>query len=249
MKKLTKGLLSISLFSGAFILAQAVEAADGAKPGAPANYPGVGQVTFIENTESVVPVDPIDPSIPVLPINPIDPDKPIVPGTSGPLSLDYASSFNFGTQMITSRDKTYTANPQVVVIDGVSSNKPLYVQVTDNRGTLEGWTLEVMQGGQFKTANNKELNGAEIVLTDGQHATVSEAIAPTVVSSDIVLSPTGAKSLLMSATQGQASGTHIFRMGDLATMAEAVKLKVPGKSEKVKETYSTTLTWVLSTLP
>lgn len=248
MKKLTNGLISISLLSGAFVGVQAVEAAEGAKPGVPATYPGTGQVTFIENTESVVPVDPIDPSIPVLPIDPIDPEKPIAPGTSGPLSLDYASSFNFGTQMITSRDKTYTANPQVVVIDGVSSKKPLYVQVTDNRGTLEGWTLEVMQGGQFKTANNKELNGAEIVLTDGQHATVSETIAPTVVS-DIVLSPTGAKSSLMSATQGQGSGTHIFRMGDLATMAEAVKLNVPGKTEKVKETYSTTLTWVLSTLP
>jgi hypothetical protein len=58
-----------------------------------------------------------------------------------------------------------------------------------------------------------------------------------------------ASSLLMQAEEGQAAGTWIYRLGDLDTMEESVQLHVPGKSTKLKEKYTTELTWSLSNLP
>ena len=49
----------------------------------------------------------------------------------GPLSLDYVSSIDFGTQKITMFEKkTYES----------TSLKP-FIQVTDNRGTGAGWKV------------------------------------------------------------------------------------------------------------
>lgn len=225
-------------------------AAAGASEGKPAKRDTAGQVVFEENDGPTVPVDPIDPEIPVLPIDPIDPEKPVEPGTDGPLSLDYASALNFGKQKITSQDKVYYAATQEVVIEGVHSQKPLYAQVTDGRGELAGWSLAVTQNGQFKTDAGVELKGAVIKFINGQEETVMESPAPSTVTSDVELVADGsASSLLMKAEKDEAAGTWIYRMGDLETMETSVQLHVPGKSTKLKEKYTTSLTWSLSTLP
>ncbi len=103
-------------------------------------------VNFIENTTPTKPVDPENPN-PGKPVGPIDPTKPggPNPGTQGPLSIDFASSLQFGTSKITTTDEVYSAYAQEVVSDGVSSFRPQYVQVTDNRGTDAGWKLTVNQ--------------------------------------------------------------------------------------------------------
>lgn len=111
-------------------------------------YTTEGQVSYIPATKPTDPVDPSNPLVPVTPINPIDPTVPVIPGTPGPLSIDYISSFNFGEQEITSSDVTYHAAEQKFY-NGTKG--PNYVQVTDNRGTLAGWTLSVMQTAQFST--------------------------------------------------------------------------------------------------
>lgn len=248
MKK-TKRFVGLTLLSMMALNATAALAAPGATEGAPAKRNTDAVIKFKENDDSTQPVDPIDPDIPVIPVDPVDPDNPVEPGTGGPLSLDYASALNFGEQKISSKDETYYAATQEVIIEGVHSQKPLYAQVTDNRGSLEGWTLSVAQNGQFMSGD-KELTGAKISFYNGQKATVSASPAPGTVNETVVLPIDGSSMPLMEAQNGQGAGTWIYRMGDLDTMNEGVELSVPGATMKLKDAeYKTTLTWSLSVLP
>lgn len=210
------------------------------------------QIIFEENTDPVTPVDPLDPVTPVDPVDPIDPEKPVDPGTNGPLSLDYASSLNFGKQKISSVDQTYFAQPQTVkYADGSEGVVPLYAQVTDNRGTLKGWSLSVKQNSQFK-AGDKELTGAKIEFLNGQVNTISESPVPSVVKAtfDLTSNGTGAATNVMAAAADEGAGTFVYRFGDDKTKAESVKLTVPGKTTKLKDVaYKTTLTWTLNDVP
>lgn len=210
------------------------------------------QIEFAETTDPVEPVDPINPEKPVKPVDPIDPDKEIEPGTSGPLSLDYASSFNFGKQVIVTDDRTYYAKPQnVEVSKGVFEDKPLYAQVTDGRGTLKGWTLSVSQKAQFKTSDDDELKGAKIMFYNGEKATVSLAKPPSFVKSSANVSGdlNGGSVKIMAAKDGEAAGTFVYRLGNDKLKEESVALEVPGSTVKKKAVYSTTLVWTLNDTP
>lgn len=200
--------------------------------------------------EIVQPVDPINPEKPVNPIDPIDPEKPIEPGTSGPLSLDFASNFHFGNQLISTKDEIYYAKPQMVLAEGGHlSAKPSYVQITDVRGTESGWSLGVAQLEQFK-AGERELSGAELTLKTGQVASTSVSDKPSQVTETITLPVDGTQTLLMAASQGEGGGTWVYRMGDEDTMKTGVALSVPGKSVKLKNLfYEATLVWTLKAIP
>ncbi|MGY3747676.1 WxL domain-containing protein [Vagococcus salmoninarum] len=198
----------------------------------------------------VPPVDPINPEDPVTPIDPTNPGKPVAPGTAGPLSLDYASSFSFGDQIISATDEIYYAAPQMVIDEkGNQIPKPSYVQVTDVRGTEAGWSLEVAQLDQFK-AGEREIAGAELTFNLGQIATNSVSKKPSHVTTSLTLPVNGEHTMLMAATQGEGAGTWVYRMGDEGTMAKGVELKVPGRAVKLKEKkYEATLVWTLSAIP
>lgn len=235
------------LITSSMMIGGTVFAADGGTKNTDA------QIIFEENTDPITPVDPTNPIDPVLPIDPIDPTKPIDPGTNGPLSLDYASSLNFGKQKIVSTDEEYFSKAQVVKdTDGKNEREvPLYAQVTDNRGTEKGWSLSVKQNGQFK-AGEKELNGAKIEFLKGQVATVSESLVPSIVkeSFDLTADGNGAVTEVMAAADGEGAGTFVYRFGNDTTKAESVKLSVPGKTVKIKDVaYQTSLTWTLNDVP
>lgn len=213
------------------------------------------QITFGENDENVEVVDPIDPAIPVVPVDPVNPGTPVEPGSPGPLSLDYASSLNFGKQKIKSSDEVYFAKAQVVSdkdgVDPTPREVPLYAQVTDNRGTQAGWSLSVKQNGQFK-AGDKTLTGAKIEFINAEIATISESLVPSVLktSFDLTADGTGAAQNIMAAKANQGAGTFIYRFGNKDTKASSVKLSVPGKTLKMKDVnYNTTLTWSLNDVP
>lgn len=113
-------------------------------------------IEFESATDIITPpIDPTNPDNPnpVDPVDPTDPNGP-KPGTPGPLSIDYASSIDFGKQKITSTNQVYNVKPQKF---GGRDDGPNYVQVTDSRGTEKGWSLQVKQNGQFKSATDKEL--------------------------------------------------------------------------------------------
>ena len=111
-----------------------------------------------------------DPEKPVNPVDPTDPDGPN-PGTNGPLSIDYASSLDFGSIKSRIKNETYYARAQTYLNDDGTAamlKTANYVQVTDNRGNNAGWRLTVKQNGQFKNENtlNQELTGSVIKLTE-----------------------------------------------------------------------------------
>ncbi|NMP59940.1 WxL domain-containing protein, partial [Enterococcus mundtii] len=127
---------------------------------------------IVGDTGPVSPVDPLDPEVEVNPEN-----KPDLPEDQGPLSIDFVSSFNFGSQPITVNDQTYYAQPQRLLnADGTvneTEERPNYVQISDRRpeNDRNGWQLAVTQNDQFTATNNRELNGARLRLTNQQLAT------------------------------------------------------------------------------
>ncbi|CAD5896740.1 Cell surface protein [Carnobacterium maltaromaticum] len=225
-------------------------------------YESNGSVEFIPSTDPVSPVDPEnpDPENPVTPIDPTDPTGPN-PGTAGPLSIDYASSLDFGKNKITNKDQTYFAKAQGFSEGAIKDEfRGNYVQVTDNRGTNAGWTLSLKQEGQFTSATAKqykELTGAKITLADSVADSESVGVAaPTVTN--VTLDPSGASTVIMAAKTGDGAGTWVDRFGQAEEMTidgenvqknKAVTLEIPGKTPKEAAQYTTKLTWTLTDVP
>lgn len=243
MKKFGSLLLATTILAGIALAPATSFAADGG------NYDSNGVITFTPNTDITNPVDPVDPTNPVTPVDPTDPTGP-KPGTAGPLSIDYASSLDFGTQKITSKDEVYKAKAQKYLDkDNNEKTGPNFVQVTDNRGTEAGWTLQMKQNSQFKTTDAEELTGAVITFKNGNVVTASDSAKPTGQAS-IVADPSGALKNVMAAKDGQGAGTYLLDWGtDAATAAESIELSVPGSTTKYAKKYSTTFTWVLTDTP
>ncbi|RAN86467.1 cell surface protein [Bacillus sp. SRB_28] len=226
-----------------------------------ATYESNGVVEFIPNTDPTDPVDPNnpDPEKPVKPVDPTNPEGPN-PGTNGPLSIDYASSLDFGINKISNKDVTYYAKAQELRSDEGSTYVPNYVQISDNRGTNAGWTLTVKQEGQLSndTTQNKELTGSQIQFVDPTVASKTEVTPPT-PADVITLDPNGAESLVMSAKQSAGAGLWVDRWGTVEEMngdqgekvqkTKAISLTIPGKTPKDAVKYSTKLTWNLSDVP
>lgn len=246
MKKTTTLFMGALLFSS--ILGVTSVHAEDTTPDA--NYTSNGVITFeADNTKT----DPLNPENPD-PENPTQPEDPTTDdgnpedGTDGPLSIDYASSFQFGTQKITTADKDYYAQLQKYK-NGVADG-PNYVQVTDKRGSQKGWNLSVTQNGDFKTSDGDILDGASLSLNNGIISSNTDAAySPEVVKVNNTL-VADAKTPLMKADVKKGMGTWMYRFGTDATEgATSVKLSIPGKSVKLAKQYSTTLTWTLSDTP
>lgn len=250
--------LLLALASGAVVTNEA-QAVDGG------SYESNGKVGFEANTSTkpVPPVDPTDPTKPpVTPIDPTDPTGPN-PGTAGPLSIDYASSLDFGLNEISSEDKVYYAKPQTY--DKGNPDTANYVQVTDRRGTNAGWTLSVKQGGQFAnaTTQNKELVGTTISIDKGTVASPTTGAKNPTSAAVVNLDPSGANaSTILSAEKTQGSGTFTSLFGKVEEVDitkgdkvvkemknTGVKLAVPGKTPKDAVEYKTKLTWTLTDSP
>lgn len=224
------------------------------------SYQSNGSVEFIANTDPVSPVDPENPD-PEKPVTPIDPTDPTGtnPGTSGPLSIDYASSLDFGQNKITNKNETYYANAQTFA-EMKSEYRGNYVQVTDNRGTNSGWALNLKQEGQLtsETAKQyKELTGAQISLGASVASSISEGVLSPVVT-NVQLDPEGANSVIMLAKEGSGAGTWVDYFGKAEEMTidgkivqknKSVTLEIPGKTPKEAVKYTTKLTWSLTDVP
>ncbi|MFR8960805.1 MAG: WxL domain-containing protein ElrC, partial [Enterococcus faecalis] len=154
------------------------------------NYESNAIVEFTPDTSINKPVDPVNPDTekPVEPFDPTTPDTGNKPneGTTGPLSIDYASSLDFGKNKISNKDEKYYANPQYFFLaDGsgpdLTNPKPNYVQISDKRGTNAGWALTVKQETQLtatKETLNKVLDGSEIKLSQNKAVSNSKAVTP-----------------------------------------------------------------------
>ncbi|WP_409196937.1 WxL domain-containing protein [Carnobacterium maltaromaticum] len=228
----------------------------------PAVYKSSAGVEFIPNTDPTQPVDPEnpDPTDPVVPIDPTDPEGKPNPGTNGPLSLDYASSLDFGQNKITNSDQTYYAAAQAFSGGAIAGEfRGNYVQVSDNRGTSAGWTLSLKQEGQFSSAKAnkyKVLEGAQIAFASATAESNAAGVTPPTVS-DFSLVPNESV-VVMQAAESAGDGTWVDRFGNAEVMSidgkdvqknKAISLAVPGKTPKEATNYVTELTWTLSDVP
>ncbi|MFZ4845513.1 WxL domain-containing protein [Enterococcus casseliflavus] len=208
----------------------------------------------ISNTkiETLVPkpLDPLSPEINVDPEN-----QPNLPEDQGLLSIDFISSFNFGSQTISAQIKRYYARPQRLLnLDGTvndAEERPNYIQVSDRRSEEErqGWTLAVTQNNQFTDRQGNQLRGARLLLNNQQFASVQENGEPILQNQDGAVLIPEQKMPLLTARNGQGAGTWIYRFGDGESAGESVALEVPPTADPRATTYQTTLTWELSAVP
>ncbi|MEB6146447.1 WxL domain-containing protein [Enterococcus casseliflavus] len=208
------------------------------------------EVCYVYETANVSPVDPMNPEIEVDPEN-----QPKLPEDQGLLSIDFISSFTFGSQAISAQTKRYYAQPQRLLnLDGTlndAEERPNYIQVSDRRPDNErkGWTLAVTQNSQFTDRQDNQLRGARLLLNNQQFASVQENGEPMLQNQDGVVLIPEQKMPLVTARNGQGAGTWIYRFGDGESAGESVALEVPPTADPRTTTYQTTLTWELSAVP
>lgn len=192
---------------------------------------------YEKNLSIVEPIDPTDPP------NPIDPGEK--PGTTGPLSIDYASDWYFSKQTASGRDESYYAEKALIrTINGQEKEVPNFFQVTDNSGKNDGWILYIQQDGQFRTQTSS-LKGAQIILNQPEVFTLDDGEEPT-AKGKIYLDPDGQASPVLVASKDQGTGTWIGCFGKDEEAEKAIQLKVPGSTEKEAACYATSFTWTLA---
>lgn len=199
-------------------------------PAGPITYDSKGTVEFVAPTKPTDPLNPNNPD-PNHPVKPNHPEGTPDHGTDGPLSLDFASSLDFGKQEIISTDQTYKASAQKL---SDNSYVPDYVQLTDNRGTFKGWTLQVKETDSFATKGGAKLTGTEIKFGNTDHTTTNKLTDTAVTKADeftltpdmksafnVMFGAAGAANAKNTADEkgvvandaNSTSGTHILRFG------------------------------------
>lgn len=184
-------------------------------------------------------------------IQPVDPDEdidiePNYPPTAGPLSINYASSIEFGQHKRTLKEQTFYAKPDTVTIVSTQEKKeyPAFVQVTDLRGTGAGWTLSVKQNGGLKNTKGTELVGSELRLSavkvESQHGMKGN---PSLLANKQLLSDDTQP--VVKAEKGDGMGTWNIYLGQPKSDKQDIELKVPTKAVTEVGRYTTSLAWFL----
>lgn len=213
-----------------------------------------GKIMFVPNVDEELEVIPpvTDPEVEI---------PPTIPGTTGPLSILFAPTMNFGEQAISNQDQIYNMIAETQKLVGSEERVP-YVSmanVQDNRGNNEGWTLSVT-ASEFEattTTLNSELKGAQISLLAPwvDYSGIDQTMAPSIHNEVLNLVP-GTSSIIMNAEAEKGAGSSSIVWGDQAALTastdeivrnEFVQLFVPGSTAKDATTYSANLNWELTT--
>lgn len=231
-----------------------------------------GKIEFRPAGEEDGPLEVIPPETgPDAPDVEIDPEEA---GTTGPLSIMKAATMNFGTQVISNQDQTYNMVAEMARLANPEADGPTHVpyvsfaQVQDLRGTNDGWDLQVSLSDFESETQNKILTGAEIELVDSriQYEGTTATNAPTAHAAGLKLIPNGAARSVMTAEKEKGAGASSVVWGNQAALNaqfakedfdpeedvvenEAIKLFIPGSTAKDATTYTSTLTWELTTTP
>lgn len=198
-------------------------------------------ITFLAGSGPVTPVDPTNPTKPLVPSGPTDPTDPPT-GNAGSLTLDYVSSVEFGANEISNKTEVYSAK----------SKKP-FIQVTDRRGTGEGWSI-VAKSSKFTNGTVDTLPGAIISFKNGTTVSLSTGGSP-VINKTISLNTDGSiASTVVAASAGTGFGTWVTRwLGPTpeendGALNDNVTLTIPAGSATVGN-HEATITWTLTDAP
>lgn len=202
------------------------------------NANSTNHITFKAGTDVTDPTDPTDPDNPN-PTNPIDPTDPTNPGTGnqGPLSIDYVSNIEFGTQEIGSGTTVYHAK-----------NENPFVQVTDKRGTGSGWNLTAKATAFKSTDGTKVLTGAELTFQNGVLKKKTSNISGAPANSDVTFSNADAQ-MMINAEADTGRGTWLDVFSGNLDDNENVQLKVLSGTADADVEYTSTISWELADAP
>lgn len=214
-----------------------------------------GVATFVPSVEAAKSNANVEFKAPTTPpaiLNPDNPEETLEPeeaevrgdnptGEYGILTLDAVSDFNFGEQELSAKNETYS----------LTNKSTPFAQVTDVRGTGEGWRLVASLDSFTDEDTKASLPGATIRLNNTTHDKQKEngSEAPTSVSDEIVLSSDNASKTITTAAKdkNQGLGTWITKWVDSADK-EGVVLDVPA-AVATKGTHTAEITWTLYNAP
>lgn len=198
-------------------------------------------INFTEGSGPVTPVDPTDPATPLEPIGPTDPTDPPT-GETGPLTLDFVSSVQFGSKEVSSSDQVYSS----------TSKKP-FIQVSDRRGTGAGWKVTA-KASKFTNGASESLPGAVLTFKNGSVVTPGSGTGPTPAQT-ITLNTDGlTESSVVTAEAGTGLGTWLTRwLGPNPDVNDGavnnnVTLQIPGGTATVGN-HEAIVTWTLVDAP
>lgn len=155
-------------------------------------------------------------------------------GTSG-LSIVAAPNFNFGEAKIAGIETVLTASGTAA--DGVA----MPAQISDVRGTGQGWHLQVAMPKPFITSvadGNHVLNGAVLKLNASQVTSTGSGQKPGTLVNSLAINDSSQTSVIAAANQGMGSWNIEY--------TNAV-LTVP--SGNYNGAYTSTLEWSLIDAP
>ena len=214
------------------VLSKTVDAAPGDYEPRSANSDATVEFTQPQDTPSII--DPENPGE--------DNDEQGGTGQTGPLTIDWVSNLNFGSHEFSVEKQTYEA-----------TNPAPFVQVSDRRGTSEGWNLTV-QAAPFTTSGllgaETSLPGATLTFTGGEAVSrINPLLAPT-VSDPIEVETNNEATQVATATPGQGVGSWAIRWlkEEGLTTDSKVELTVPEAAASTGE-HTSTLTWTLTDAP
>lgn len=151
---------------------------------------------------------------------------------TGLLTIDYVSSLSFGLNDLSSTAQTYTTN----------TDRP-HVQVTDVRGSGQGWTLQVSATAfteEVDEETTRELKGAAITLPGGEIQTTLGNPSTNPNTYEVELNTTA--QTIMDAEVDAGMGTWASKFN-----TDGVELYVPAGN--YAGDYTAELTWTLSNAP
>lgn len=194
------------------------------------------KITFTINGAPIV-VDPTNP-IPGNEYTPGAGENPIFDKNTGPLTLDYASNFNFGSHDSTDRTTSFKS------ID----RKP-FIQVTDRRSVKDIWKLSVKLGA-FKNedSSKKTLTNATLNIKQGTVQTLVglvDKVAP--IYNEVTLDAGGDAETILTSVADTVSTWQVYwdkDLGDTPSNSKIV-LDVPLHAQ-VQGTHTATLEWTLT---
>ena len=230
-------------------------------------YETGGGVGFQRGTGLIQPLHPGPGDLARQPMSPLPeeiqkPNRTSSQGTGSSLSIDYVSEFVFKMYREDGEKVFYYAQPQYLRDEhGQSTITPNFIQVTDQRGTAEGWTLKLQKTIRFYDGNKQALQATDILLYNPVVVGYQPANQPRAPS----LLGQGEDSVVIAqAEQGSGTGTTTIRWGNHLVEMELyskkgevntpllnrdVQLLVPIRTNRQNHTYQATLTWILSEIP
>lgn len=263
MKKIT--LLGTLLVSTILLGGTVVAFADGEATPLPAGSKATATIEAADETDPETPTDPTDPGQELVP--PIDGSA-----SKGPLRMDFVPNLDFGSFKNQSAqieqpalyNKISALQEDQTTVEKFVKN---YVQVTDIRGTKEGWKLSVA-GSDLKNTDQGSTNvltGSKIVISkldassinfNGELTTGLDAISPIVAKETVEIELGGTEQALMTAAEGAGYNSWFMTLGagkvvtgTSASTNENVQLIIPASADKSAADYSADLTWTLTSTP